>query len=118
MKMMATCATALLMAASPAAAQKADQDTICFVAVSSFLTQLSEKTEPVDPTMVDSTKVAIGFYVGRLTQRFPGALLAPEISAAKKATFALPLDEQKKLLMSCMGTFQGELRKLVEASKG
>ena len=121
MKMMAMGAAAvaaLLMSAAPAAAQAADPDALCFVAVSSFFGQISNQKATVTPAMADQTKVAMGFYAGLLTQRLSGPELAPAIRLAKTTTFAMPLEEQKALLSGCIEQFQGELRTLVEASKG
>lgn len=113
----AALAAALMLGASPAAAQKPDQDALCFVAVSAFFGQISSQRLDLPAEMIEQVKVSMGFYAGRLTQRFPGPRLAPALAAARPAAFAMPADQQRDLLSNCIASFQAEIRTVVEATK-
>ena len=113
----AAAAVLLLAGASPAAAQKPDQDALCFIATSAFFGQISSGKANVPPEMAEQVKVSMGYYGGRLTGRFPAARLNTELRTARSAAFAMPAEEQRTLLANCLAGFQTQLRTLIDASK-
>lgn len=118
---------ALLASATPAAAQKTaapaaatDTDAMCFMSASSFLAMLKSRPDGVPTEMreiSDNLHRALGFYTARLTQRFPGARLAPVLSAASHAYFELPSDKTAGIASDCLDAINPELTKVVEALK-
>ena len=112
--------TGIVLAAAlmplPAAAQaSADKDAMCFVAMTALLGRLSDHPDQAAPDMPDRLQRGIGFYTGRLTQRYPGPELATQIKGAAPAVFALSFRQQMDLVEDCDGQFRSALTRLVAA---
>lgn len=112
MKMMAIAgaAMAMLLSASPAAAQAVDADVTCFLAVTykaNMMTKAGENSSRFD--------TAGGYYMAIITQRYPSAdKLAPVVKAAAMKAAGSSEDFDQTAL-KCAGAVQPVLVMVVEA---
>jgi hypothetical protein len=123
MKMMAlgvAALTALMAGASPAAAQQADADAVCFIAVTTTVAQaqgnLDKMPEDVRPT-IKYFEGALHFYAGKLTARYSAAELGPVMKLADAEYRALERKDRSRRSADCVTGEKEPLMALANAVK-
>lgn len=106
MKLMAIAgaAAAMLLSASPAAAQEADRNAVCLITVGGFIA-LADKhpdkdTEDMKNT-VEGFKKAMYFHAGVLHERYAPEQLEHVISTAMTRYLAMPYSEASAFATQC-----------------
>jgi hypothetical protein len=93
----------------------ADHDAMCFIAMTALLGRLTDKPDQAPADMPKRLQRGIGFYTGRLTQRYPGAELAAQVKGAGPALFAMTFRQQMDLIDECTRVFDAAFARLVVA---
>lgn len=108
MKMLAIGAAAMaamLTSAGPAAAQKADPDVACLVALHYGMVALTQTPKPWSDEVNDwqlSVHFSVGFYSGSVLARVNDSQLSALFKVSNDAYLAAPTAQQEQQLLACI----------------